>query len=391
VLDRLVDEANRQFSICNACRYCEGLCSVFPAMELQSAFRAGDVSYLSSLCHDCGACVPACPFAPPHEFAVDIRALMAEARVQTFEDYARPHALWRLLARGRTVAGIVVATIVFATIVAVATHAGAVVESHTGSGAFYDVIGFVWIIVPALVISVFGLIAILVGLSSFAAETPGGARRLRNAAAHRSALRDSLGLLNLGGGGGGCETVGETLSTRRRYLHHLIFYGFVLMVIATVSAAFEQDILSIEPPYAILSAPVLLGTIGGIATTIGLCGFIAIGVRRGRHVRDDASGSRRFDRVFSMTLLAATVTGLLTLALRTTPAMGPALILHLGTLGGLLLTLPYSKFVHGFYRYVALVRYHVESRESSLEQAADVEDAFRVDTAVEAVDAGIEA
>jgi citrate/tricarballylate utilization protein len=59
-------------------------------------------------------------------------------------------------------------------------------------------------------------------------------------------------------------------------------------------------------------------------------------------------------------LLASALTGLLTLVLRSTPLMGPALIVHVGVLSGLYLTFPYSKFVHWVYRYVALVRSHVE-------------------------------
>ena len=30
-------------TICNACRYCEGLCAVFPAMEMRRTFAAGDL------------------------------------------------------------------------------------------------------------------------------------------------------------------------------------------------------------------------------------------------------------------------------------------------------------------------------------------------------------
>ena len=29
----LLAEAERQLDICNACRYCEGYCAVFPALE----------------------------------------------------------------------------------------------------------------------------------------------------------------------------------------------------------------------------------------------------------------------------------------------------------------------------------------------------------------------
>ena len=42
--------------------------------------------------------------------------------------------------------------------------------------------------------------------------------------------------------------------------------------------------------------------------------------------------------------------------------------MHLGVVAGLFLTLPYSKFVHGIYRYLALVR---NSMEESVEQAVE--------------------
>jgi citrate/tricarballylate utilization protein len=59
------------------------------------------------------------------------------------------------------------------------------------------------------------------------------------------------------------------------------------------------------------------------------------------------------------------MTGLTGIALsvwRDTPAMGPLLALHLGVVFSLFITMPYGKFVHGIYRYVALVRYAQERR-----------------------------
>ena len=55
-------------TICNACRYCEGLCAVFPAMEMRRTFADGDLNYLANLCHQCGACYSDCQYSPPHEF-----------------------------------------------------------------------------------------------------------------------------------------------------------------------------------------------------------------------------------------------------------------------------------------------------------------------------------
>ena len=34
----LLEEAQRQMVICNACRYCEGYCAVFPALALRKVF-----------------------------------------------------------------------------------------------------------------------------------------------------------------------------------------------------------------------------------------------------------------------------------------------------------------------------------------------------------------
>ena len=77
-------EADRLMTICNACRYCEALCAVFPAMELRRDFSAGDLNYLANLCHGCGACYYDCQYAPPHEFAVNVPVALAELRAETY-------------------------------------------------------------------------------------------------------------------------------------------------------------------------------------------------------------------------------------------------------------------------------------------------------------------
>ena len=56
-------EVNRQMQICNACRYCEGFCAVFPAMTRRLEFAKADIHFLANLCHNCGACLHACQYA----------------------------------------------------------------------------------------------------------------------------------------------------------------------------------------------------------------------------------------------------------------------------------------------------------------------------------------
>jgi citrate/tricarballylate utilization protein len=66
------------------------------------------------------------------------------------------------------------------------------------------------------------------------------------------------------------------------------------------------------------------------------------------------------DVAFLVLLFFASLTGLLLLILRETPAMGTLLAVHLGVVAGLFITMPYGKFVHAVYRYAALVRNAVE-------------------------------
>jgi citrate/tricarballylate utilization protein len=56
------------------------------------------------------------------------------------------------------------------------------------------------------------------------------------------------------------------------------------------------------------------------------------------------------------------LTGIALLIWRDSVAMGPLLALHLGVVFSLFITMPYGKFVHGIYRYAALVRYARERR-----------------------------
>ncbi len=56
-----------------------------------------------------------------------------------------------------------------------------------------------------------------------------------------------------------------------------------------------------------------------------------------------------------MILFAVSFTGLVLLAVRETSFMGPKLAIHLGAVYAFFLIMPYSKFVHGLYRFAALL------------------------------------
>ena len=98
-------EAARQIEICNACRYCEGYCAVFPAMFKERAFDGGDITQLANLCHNCRGCYYACQYTAPHEFDLNLPQALANVRQDSWEDLAFPRAAGRAFAADLAGAG----------------------------------------------------------------------------------------------------------------------------------------------------------------------------------------------------------------------------------------------------------------------------------------------
>ncbi len=354
----LLDEARRQLAVCNACRYCEGYCAVFPALERRALLLEGDVVQLAHLCHDCRACYQACMYAPPHDLGVDVPALLGRARLESYERLAWPRRLgWAFRHASLAVLGATALGIVMALAAALAT--GGLTGRHLGPGAFYAVVPYLLMLVPALTVSAFVVAVLVVGSVRLWRLVGEGAGGLADGRLWLVAGREALTLRWLGGGGGGCHYPDpERPSGARRALHGLVVVGLGLAFAATAAAAVMQDLLGSEPPYPVLSAPVLLGVAGGVAIIAGCTGLLAL------HAGEDrtAAPSRALDLAFLGALDVAAVTGMLTLALRATPLLGAALVLHLGSLVALYVTAPYGKLVHAVYRFIALLRDAAERR-----------------------------
>jgi citrate/tricarballylate utilization protein len=362
-LEDLVREAERQLSICNACRYCEGYCAVFPALELRRSVTVADVGYLANLCHDCRACYYACPYTAPHEFAVNIPALMSEARVESYRRYTWPAVLGRLLAGGTlTVAGLTALALVLIT-GAIYLFAGpGLFQEHIGPGAFYRVVPYAAMVLPALGVSIYVLTVLALGAWRFWTDTGRSLPDLVHLPSLFAAAHDALRLRYLEGGGEGCFYPRERPSRARTILHSAVFYGFLTAFASTIVAAALQELFGILPPYALVSGPVVLGVLGGVAMIGGATGLILLKLSSDR--RPAEAEALDLDYGFLLALDLASISGLLTLAFRSTPAMGSLLSFHLATLVALYLTAPYGKFAHFVYRYAALVRRRIEEREA---------------------------
>lgn len=360
----LFKDGERQMKICNACRYCEGYCAVFPAMEQRRAFSKADLTYLANLCFDCRDCLYACQYAPPHEFAVNIPRLMSELRVESYQRFTWPAFLSPFFKGSARAVGLTTGAATLVTFILVFFFRGSAVllARHLGEGAFYRVIPLMAMAVPALLIALYGFGIFVIGALRFWHETQAKVSDIIDFAALRRATQDAFGLAYMKGGGAGCNYPDEKFSHLRMWFHHLVFYGFLFDFASTTIAAFYDHFLGWQAPYPYLSAPVVLGTSGGVGLVIGGIGLLYL---KWRSDRIGASSVMvNMDVAFLLLLLFTSVTGLLLLALRETAAMGMLLIIHLGTVAGLFLTLPYGKFAHVVYRYAALLRFAIEQRRA---------------------------
>ncbi|MDB5839313.1 MAG: tcuB [Herminiimonas sp.] len=364
------EEAGRQMQICNACRYCEGFCAVFPAMTRRLEFGKADLHYLANLCHNCGACLHACQYAPPHEFAVNVPQAMAKLRRQTYSDYAFPSALGALYKRaGMTVAFALAGGLALFLILAIMATGGLFHQPLAGN--FYAI--FPHNTLAAMFGAVFGfaVIALGIGVTRFWRDvTPADYLNAASGEAVAEAAHNVLRLKYLDGGHGkGCNDEDDRFTLLRRRFHHFTFYGFLLCFAATSVATLYHYLLGLPAPYPFLSLPVLLGTAGGIGLLIGPAGLLWLNFRR--HPLQGDEAQKPMDRGFIALLLLTSVTGLALLAWRDSVAMGLLLAVHLGVVMALFLTLPYGKFAHGIYRTAALLKWSIEKRQPMSLKLAD--------------------
>src|SRR5258708_3783081 len=275
---KILEEADRLMTVCNSCRYCEGLCAVFPAMEMRRSFSDGDLNYLANLCHSCGACYTDCQFSPPHEFNVNVPQTLAVARNESYAAYAWPRAFSGAFARNGLAISLIAALSVAAFIFgfAVFTDRQVLLGVHTGPGAFYKLMPHNAMAALFGAAFLYAIAALVMGVVAF--------------------WRD----------------IGEPVGMK-------------------------TDLRSLLQA---MRDPVLVD-----ATQMGM------------------------DVAFIAMLFLTSLTGIALLLLRDTSAMGPLLALHLGVVFSLFVTMPYGKFVHGIYRYVALVRY---ARERQMMHGAGV-------------------
>ncbi|MDQ2136771.1 tricarballylate utilization 4Fe-4S protein TcuB [Alcaligenaceae bacterium B3P038] len=359
-------EVARQMQICNSCRYCEGFCAVFPAMTRRLEFAKADVHFLANLCHNCGACLHSCQYAPPHEFAVNVPQAMATVRGQTYIDYAWPPALGKLYQRnGLTLSLALAAGLALFMLIAVALNGTlwGVPPGSPAGGNFYRIFPHNLLVGLFGPVFLYATLALAMGVRRFWRDvTPATSGAPMSSPAAAEAADAVLRLKYLDGGHGeGCNNEDDAFTQSRRRFHHLTFYGFMLCFAATSVATIYHYAFGWVAPYELPSLPKVLGVVGGISLMIGTAGLWHLNRKR-----DPMHGDLKqkpMDLGFIALLFLTSASGIALWLGRGTPALAILLCLHLGAVMALFATLPYGKFGHGIFRSAALLRHAIEKRQ----------------------------
>jgi citrate/tricarballylate utilization protein len=351
-----VNEAARMMTICNACRYCEGHCAVFQAMEFRLDFNQENLNYLANLCHNCGSCYHHCQYAPPHEFQLNVPAAMADLRQENYGVYAWPGFMGKLFSNNGLWVSLL-SIIVITSFMVIMSAKTVFWQAH--DNAFYGVINHEVLVGIFGGVSIFVALALCLSIVNFwkAMSLPSPIKL--DIKRVIQGMKEGLTLKYLDGGNGqGCTYPDERPSMIRRWFHQMTFWGFMLCFAATSSATFMHYGFGLEAPYDFISVPKVFGILGGLGLLVGPAGLLMIKIKADPMVK--GKSNKGMDLSFLVLLFLTSLTGMVLMLVRDTTWVGLLLSLHLGIVLTLFLSMPYGKFIHGFYRLIALITFAVE-------------------------------
>jgi len=346
-----IKSARRQLEICNACRYCESYCSVFPAVHEQRSFSDAQIKQLANLCHNCRGCHYACQYSEPHQFNINIPKALAEVRQDSWHEFAKP----RMLAKVFHKSPIAVTALVIAAFTLLLWLIQYFNSSTSGEGAsnFYTLMShnaMMAIFLPAFVLPI---IAIGMSIRAYWSEIGGQKITLSHLS---GAIGSVSSMKNLAAGHGqGCNFEDEDrFSHARRRYHQATMYGFLLCFGATSAGTLLHYLLNLQAPYDLVSIPKILGVSGGILLSVGTAGLASLKWQADRSLSDARVWAG--EMAFIALLFVVSSSGLLLYWVGSSAWLGELLAFHLSTVLAFFLLMPYTKMQHGFYRMASLIR-----------------------------------
>ncbi|MEM3714077.1 MAG: hypothetical protein QXF82_03930 [Nitrososphaeria archaeon] len=330
----IIAEAARQLTICNACRYCEGYCDVWDAIEIRREFSPHDVLHLANLCHDCRDCFYACPYIPPHEFAINIPKIMKESRMISYKQFVFPKAFRWILDRFAQTYFI----LTFLIFLALMTY---VVFLH-GATIFYKSYLPMQLLFPPYIFllleySMYAYVFILwyiEGSKYWKYISKGAKVEIKSVF---KALGDVFLHKNFRGGGTGCAYPYDKGNYFRLVAHALVMFGFI---IDWVGILFY--------PFVSLSF-ILLYLLGSLMMFAGSVTLLIMSGLADKNV--DTEGISSFSGAF----LLLSVSGILFFLFLPTPTWTIFFLIRVSSVGSIFLLAPFSKFIHPIFRFLSLV------------------------------------
>jgi citrate/tricarballylate utilization protein len=330
----LHDEGEHLLTVCNACRYCEGHCAVWQAMERHLVFTDTDMNYLANLCHHCGECLYTCQYSPPHPFAIDAPKTLEKIRAASYEHYAWPGAVATAFrqANGPRVAVLTVAVLVVLLVIA---------------GG--QTLGQVGVLRASLAAALIATVASAVGFLRFWSTLDEPYSHLVD----RAALwRAGSYIMRLD------RSASVHGSAWLRHWHHLTFFSFVVCVVGALLGAIYPHPVGWDSGYGIHSWPVIIGSLGDIGLVVGCIGLLVVQQLRHRHpVQESGYG---MDTAMTVLLLLIGGSGLLLDIFHDSLAIGSLVAFHLSFVIALFLTFPYGRLAHGVYWAAAVLKWELE-------------------------------
>jgi len=340
------EEAIRQLTVCNSCRYCEGYCNAFQALTRYRSFDKPTVSHLANLCHNCRGCFYACQYTEPHEFALNIPGLLANIRAQNWEQHVKPQALSKAMQANAW--PYVVLTLLF-----IGLFSAVISGGLSSSQPFYASIShnvLVGFFIPLFLVP---WVAVFFGIRSYWASVGGTRLAVSDL---KTALASAATMKQLSGGQGqGCNyESGEKYSKLRRWAHQATMYGFLLCFASTSMGTVYHYVFDWVAPYPLFSFPKLLGVVGGVLLSFGTAALMRLKRQAMRTLGSEKRSAGEY--AFVLLLFLVSTTGLVLYASSGTSFASFWLVVHLAFIATFFVTTPYSKMVHGFFRLAALCR-----------------------------------
>ena len=361
-LQLMLADATRQLNVCNSCRYCEGLCAVYPAIERRTLFELADLSQLGNLCHDCRACFDSCMYTAPHEFDINMPKLFAEIRLFDYQRFVWPYKPLKIFSGrlGIASAAAISALIVFIFAI-VNVGFGGLITRNSGPQSPYILIPADQLDVLLLIPAIFTTVVLLLAGRKYWKEV-GGAPTGLSTRVILTSIWYAITFRYMDGAGANCNYPDDEVpSPSRRRFHFLVSYGFGLCIVSTTAAAFLQHVQGIEPPYAWISVPVISGVLGGIGLIIGCWGLVKLKLHNSEVTSIAKMNIKDYGFLFALEFLA--LSGMATLLTRETLVFGLVFLIHLSTIILAFALAAYSKFVHFIFRFLSILRDNFERAE----------------------------